>query len=88
MQAGSTGLRDLIIAAATGDTNSAPDDDTAKIWKGHGRAWFKTERGGRELAGHMFALGAWLALKPSLMVFLNAVRAALGQPPISDAAHE
>lgn len=59
-----------------------------KLWKGHGRAWFKTERGGRELAGHMFALGAWPALKPSLLVFLNAVRAALGQPPISDVAHE
>lgn len=81
-------LRDLIIAAATGSTDGAPNADSVKLWKGHGRAWFKTERGGRELAGHMFALGAWPALKPSLLVFLNAVRAALGQPPISDVAHE
>ena len=79
-------LRDLIIAAATGSTDGAPDDDATKLWKGHGRAWFKTERGGRELASHLFALGAWSALKPSLLVFLNGVRAALNQPPISDVA--
>lgn len=87
-QADSIDLRDLIIAAATGNTDGAPDADSEKIWKRHGRAWFKTERGGRELAGHMFVLGAWPALKPSLLIFLNAVRATLGQPPISDVAHE
>ena len=87
-QEDSIDLRDLIIAAATGNTDGAPDAESGKIWKGHGRAWFKTERGGRELAGHMFALGAWPALKPSLLAFLNAVRAALGQLPISDVAHE
>ena len=81
-------LRGLIIAAATGSTDGAPDDDATKQWKRHGRAWFKTERGGRELAGHMFALGAWHALKPSLLVFINAVRAALGQSSTSDVAHE
>lgn len=67
-------LHDLIIAAATGSTDRAPDDAAAKLWRRHGSAWFKTERGGRELASHMFTLGAWLALKPSLMVFLNAAR--------------
>lgn len=87
-QADAVDLRDLIIAAATGGTDGAPDDDSAKIWKRHGGAWFKSERGGRELAGHMFALGAWPALQPSLLVFLNAVRAALRQPPISDVIHE
>jgi len=87
-KADSIDLRDLIIAAATGNADGAPDDDSAKLWKGHGRAWFKTERGGRELAGYMFALGAWPALQPPLLVFLNAVRAALHQPPISDVAHE
>ncbi len=86
--AGAISLRDLIIAAATGSTEGAPDDDATKLWKGHGRAWFKTERGGRELAGHMFALGVWPALKPSLLVFLNAVRTALGQTSIPDVAHE
>ena len=54
----------LIVAAATGSTDGAPDADTEKIWKRHGAAWFKTERGGRELAGHMFALGAWPVLRP------------------------
>ena len=32
----------------------------------------------------MFALGAWPALRSSLLVFLNAVRAALGQDSITD----
>lgn len=81
-------LRDLITAAATGNNDGAPDADSQKIWKRHGGAWFKNERGGRELAGHMFAFGAWPALKPSLLVFLNAVRAALGQPAISDVPNE
>ena len=81
-------LRGLIIAAATGSIDGAPDDDASKLWKRHGRAWFKSERGGRELAGHMFGLGAWHTLKPSLLVFLNAVRASLDQDPISDVARE
>ena len=88
VQAESIDLPDLIIAAATGSTDGAPDGDSKKRWDRHGAAWFKTERGGRELGGHMFALGAWPALKPSLLVFLNAVRAVLNQPPISDVADE
>ena len=88
VQAESIHLRELIIAAATGRTDGAPDEDSKKRWKKHGAAWFKTERGGSELAGHMFAFGAWPALRPSLLAFLNALRAALGQPSISDVAHE
>lgn len=81
-------LRALIIAAATGSKEGAPDQDAEKTWKKHGRRWFKSEAGGRELATKMFALGVWPALKPQILPFLNAVRAALGQSEIQDVAHE
>ncbi len=87
-QTDSIDLRDLISAAATGRADGAPDADNEKLWKKHGRAWFKSESGGRDLASHMFTLGAWPAVKPSLLAFLNGVRAELGQPPISDVSDE
>lgn len=81
-------FRGLLIAAATGSGYGAPDDDVAKTWKKHGRHWFKTVAGGQELAAKMFALDAWHALKPQILPFLNAVRAALGQQSIEDVSHE
>lgn len=79
-------LREVVIAAATGSKDGAPDDDTASIWKNHGKHWFKTEEGGRELAEKVLALGVWPQLKPALMPFLNAVRSATGQPQSDDLA--
>lgn len=77
-------LRALIIAAATGNTEGAPDDAIAKTWKKHGRRWFKSEAGGRELASKMMTLDVWPEIKPKLLPFMNAVRTALGQPIISN----
>lgn len=71
-------LRELIIAAATGSNEGAPDSDAMKTWKKHGRHWFKSVSGGRELAMQMFALGAWDVLQPELLRFVNAVREFLG----------
>lgn len=88
VQVQSTCLRDLITAAATGRTDGAPDRDAEKLWRQHGKAWFRTERGGQELALRMFSLQAWPALQPAILPFLNALRAALQQPSISDVAHE
>jgi len=81
-------LRGLIIAAATGNKVGAPDADIAKTWKKHGRRWFKSVRGGRELAARMFELGVWPTLIPQILPFLNGVRGALGQPEIQDVPHE
>lgn len=78
-----TNLRELIIAAAMGNKDSAPADKES-IWKNHGKCWFKTEEGGRELAEKVIALGVWPQLKPTVMPFLNAVRAAAGQPQSDD----
>lgn len=81
-------LRALIIAAATGNSEGASDTETEKTWKKHGRRWFKSETGGRELAARMFELTVWPSLKPQILPFLNAVRNALGQPEIEDVTHE
>ena len=84
----SVSLRDLIIAAASGSNDGAPDADAEKTWKKHGARWFKSVEGGRKLAEQMFARGAWPALKPQLLPFVNAVRAELGQPTVQDVPHE
>jgi len=84
----SVSLRDLIIAAACGSNDGAPDPDAEKTWKKHGARWFKSVEGGRKLAEQMFVRGAWPALKAQLLPFVNAVRAELGQPAVQDVAHE
>jgi len=80
-------FRDLIIAAATGNSESAPAN-REKEWKAHARKWFKSEAGGWELAARMFELGVWPLLKADILPFLNAVRTALSQTEIQDLAHE
>tara|TARA_R110000868_G_scaffold43192_2_gene145731 strand:- start:3329 stop:5101 length:1773 start_codon:yes stop_codon:yes gene_type:complete len=77
-------LQELIVAAATGNKEGAPDADLEKTWKKHGQRWFKSETGGRELAAQMFALNAWPQLKPRLLPFINAIRNAVGQTEIQD----
>ena len=81
-------LRGLIIAAATGSKEGEQDSDIAKTWKKHGRRWFKSVGGGRELAARMFEFGVWPSLKPQILPFLNAVRNALGQSEIQDVTNE
>ncbi len=80
-------LRDVIIAAATGDNTEAPEENR-KEWKKHGSKWFKSEDGGRELAEKLFRLGLWDQCRADLMPFLNAVRAAVGLDAIADVADE
>lgn len=77
-------LRAVIVAAASGDGDSAPDAQTKKTWKKHGKQWFKSEEGGRELAQKAEALGVWVQIKPLLMPFLNTVRAFAGQAKSDD----
>ena len=76
-------LKALIIAAATG---SVPPDKQSerKQYQAHGQMWFKTVRGGGELAEKMFSLGAWPTFKPQLMSFCNAVRGAVDLEEIQD----
>ncbi|WP_315769004.1 MULTISPECIES: ATP-dependent nuclease [unclassified Bradyrhizobium] len=76
-------LRSLIVAAATGSKEGAPDVDTAKDWAKHSRRWFKSEEGGYELGLKMVELSVWPKLEPELLPFVNALRAALGQPALA-----
>jgi putative ATP-dependent endonuclease of the OLD family len=69
----------LIIAAAKGSKEGAPDK-REKEWHAHARSWFKSESGGRELAGKMASLGAWPALSPVMMPFINSILVAAGKP--------
>lgn len=82
--AAGNGLRAVIIAAASGNGDNAPDGQTRKTWKKHGKMWFKSEEGGRELAQKAEVLGLWPQIKPTLMPFLNAVRAFTGDASIDD----
>ena len=71
-------LRQLIIEAATGSNVGAPEE-SKKDWKGHARCWFKSELGGRELAGKMVALGAWETIGPVLLPLINSILKAVGR---------
>jgi putative ATP-dependent endonuclease of OLD family len=88
IRAATVDFRVLLTTAATGTKDGAPDEETAKMWSRHGRRWFKSIAGGRELAAKMFALGVWPKLRPELMPFFNAIRAALGQGPVSIIDHD
>lgn len=65
-----------MIAAASGDPAGAPDEKTVKTWKKHGRVWFKSRNGGRELAAKAYILEAMPSLRPILASIVDAVRSA------------
>ena len=76
-------LKALIVAAASG-TVPADKISEKKQYQAHAKNWFKSVEGGRELAGKMFSLGAWSALKLQILPFCNAIRKAVDLPEIKD----
>lgn len=78
-----TNLRALMIAAATGAVPEGKELEK-KQYKDHGKTWFKTTAGGRELASKVFSLGAWPTLRPQVLPFCNAVRTMADLPELSD----
>lgn len=73
--------RAVIIAAATGSKDGAPEG-LEKTWKKHSQQWFKSTDGGKELAQKMVALGAWADIQPQLLPLINAVLVAVGRPAL------
>ncbi len=73
--------REVILAAATGSTEGAPSD-LANRWKSHARDWFKSEKGGQELAEKMITLEAWKTIGPQLLPLFNALLHAAGRPAL------
>jgi putative ATP-dependent endonuclease of OLD family len=78
-----SGLKALILTAVLG---TVPNDKAAesKQYQSHGKTWFKSVDGGRELAAKVFGLDIWPKLKPQLMPFCNAVRKALDLDEIAE----
>lgn len=77
-------LKRFIKEAAGGTVPEGTPEAEKKTYGKQSQDWFKTERGGRELAQKLFSLGVWPALKVQLLPFCNAVRAAAGLPPLED----
>jgi len=69
-------LKQLVIEAASGDSDGLTGS-AKKAWKSHSASWFKSERGGRELAEKTISLGGWDALEPKLRPFLTAILASV-----------
>jgi putative ATP-dependent endonuclease of OLD family len=77
-----TTLRQLIIEASTGSKDGAPPG-REKDWKKHSRNWFKSYDGGEELAQKMVSLDAWPTIYPLILPLVNAIRAAVKQPALT-----
>jgi hypothetical protein len=73
----------LIVDAALGTVPIGKESEKNE-YKAHAGRWFKSVDGGRELAGKLFSLALWPALKPQLLPFRNAVRTAIGLTEIAD----
>lgn len=76
-------LRPTMVEAALGTIPTGCEEDKG-TYRAHGRIWFKSVAGGRELADKIFRLGLWPALKPKLLPFCNGVRTAVGLPAIEN----
>jgi putative ATP-dependent endonuclease of OLD family len=76
-------LKPVIIQAALGLVPKGEEADKRQF-ESHAQIWFKTFKGGEELATKVFSLGLWPVLKPELLPFCNAFREALGLSDIRD----
>lgn len=81
-------LRSLIVRAATGDPAGARDPSEKKIWKKHSQAWFKSVKGGRELASKADALGVIKKLEPKLLLLVNSILESVGVDKAESLADE
>ncbi|MDR3717401.1 MAG: AAA family ATPase [Bryobacteraceae bacterium] len=80
---GPANVRNLIVAAATGSVPAGTPEGQKKAFKSHGKTWFKTEAGGRELGRKMLEFQLWPKLEGQLLPFLNAIRQAVELPVIT-----
>lgn len=76
-------LKQVLLKAALGEV-PADKAGEAKKYRSHAHTWFKSVEGGRELAAKVFDLGLWQTLRPQLLPFCNAVRAAVDLPDVPD----
>jgi putative ATP-dependent endonuclease of the OLD family len=77
-------FRSIMTSAACGLIPDGTAAEKRKEFKSHGRSWFKTLEGGRELFEKARSLGVWPSLRSNLIPFCNAVRAAVDKAEIQD----
>ncbi|HBS25545.1 MAG TPA: OLD family endonuclease [Gammaproteobacteria bacterium] len=76
-------LKQLVIEAASGNTDDAPEGNK-KDWKKQSSSWFKSEAGGVELAQKAIALSAWDDLSASLLPLITAILKSVELTPIEN----
>ena len=76
-------LRDIIIEAATGNSDGIEEKSEKKSWKKHAQNWFKKAdgSGGHELLRHLNNSGKWDEVEEMLRPFFNSVLS-LSEKPI------
>ncbi len=74
-------MKQLVIEAASGNTDDAPEGDK-KAWKKHASSWFKSEAGGAELAQKVIVLGGWDDLSERLLPLINSILNSVELEPI------
>jgi putative ATP-dependent endonuclease of OLD family len=79
-------LTQFIVDAACGKTDNLAgiNPEAQRRLQGYKNIWFKSRRGGQELAEKVIALGAWPKLRPVIIRFFNAVRQQLNMEKIED----
>ncbi len=77
-------LVDLIIAAATGNSDGTEDNSEKKAWRKHARNWFKKAdgSGGRELLHHLIKTDKWKEIEPIVRPFFNSILSCSDKPII------
>jgi putative ATP-dependent endonuclease of OLD family len=74
-------FRQLIIEAACGFVPVGIDPSKEKTFRSHGKSWFKTVQGGRELGQKAFIMTRKSELRKTLAPFVKAVKSTLGMAP-------
>ena len=77
-------LRDIIIAAATGDSSGVEEKSEKKSWKKHAQSWFKKAdgSGGQELLRHLIKSKKWEELEKKFRPFFNSVLTLSGKTSV------
>ncbi len=86
--ANTSDLRKLIVSAATGDSAGAKDSSEKKTLKKHSQSWFKSVKGGRELASKADAVGVIKKLEPQLLLLVNSILESVGVDQVESLADE
>lgn len=77
-------LKNIIIEAATGNSEGVEDKSDKKAWSKHAQNWFKKAdgSGGRELLLHLKSSGKWESVEEELRPFFNSILSLSEKPTV------